>query len=533
MKREDALELISKYFDRVIEENDLLQLREWLEASDDHIDLFAEQAVMHTQMHRVLTTQDINGIRDSILGPAAYGRDHSDSDIQNAILSSHDSHAYDLEELKDFACAPAVGRPERVEQIPIESDATHKIGGVPGLAVYRSNARGRARIGIEVSRLFAAAIVLLAVGLATLVILNWPSDPDPVPAAPVVVATLSQVNGADWSSPQMADVLPGGALVQGRYDLHAGFAEIQMNRGATVMLQAPCAFELLDDNTVLLDRGRLVANVPPSAKHFTVKTDAMDVVDLGTEFGVNASYTRTDTAVFDGVVELHTPGSEESVEGAPTLTEGWQAGAAVNDPVPTGFQPIRPDHPFVRTIDEARSELEIDGPCKRHRFAPEDLSYHGLTTLDQSIIFLERSNVTVDPSLRDRLNAVPRLGDAEDPSARATEPALIDSYLIHRHANHQFSEISFSVRFPRRVVGVITDSNGLAATDATLCHPGTRYPVDHNAPDGSYYLKRGFELKGVTKDEYTLSNDGHTVHITFRSGLIEQVRVLIESDPES
>lgn len=137
---------------------------------------------------------------------------------------------------------------------------------------------------------------------------NGPSAPTasstPVPSQPAALATLTDTRGAVWGG-DASRLQIGDGMLPGRYTLERGAAELRMGRGATVLLEAPCRIELLDDNRARLDLGRVVANVPPAATGFTVVAGAVRVVDLGTEFGVQVDdQGRVLTAVFSGEVVL-------------------------------------------------------------------------------------------------------------------------------------------------------------------------------------------------------------------------------------
>lgn len=79
--------------------------------------------------------------------------------------------------------------------------------------------------------------------------------------------------------------------------LKEGFLEIEFDYGARVVLEGPSEFVCKSDNQILLNFGRLYARVPSQATGFTVETLNSRIVDLGTEFGVQAN--------IDGTIELH------------------------------------------------------------------------------------------------------------------------------------------------------------------------------------------------------------------------------------
>lgn len=204
-----------------------------------------------------------------------------------------------------------------------------------------------------VAALATAAVVLLGVVLAA-VLLGGPGDDRPVAAGPAwpgettgpprsvddtshdkpVVAALTAEHGAQWRAASGA-VLPGvgdGLHAGQRLSLIEGFAEITTSLGAVAILEAPCTFELLDHpNAIRVDTGRLVGIVETeSAEGFLVRTPHMDVTDLGTRFGIDAtSPSATQVHVFEGGVEAVRP--DAAVDTAPTLLAAGESAHATAD----------------------------------------------------------------------------------------------------------------------------------------------------------------------------------------------------------
>ncbi|MCG8512386.1 MAG: FecR domain-containing protein, partial [Rhodospirillales bacterium] len=90
------------------------------------------------------------------------------------------------------------------------------------------------------------------------------------------------------------------------YRLLQGFAQFDTNRGAIVVLEAPCEIELLGDNRVKLTRGKLVGKcLTQKSKGFTVDTPTARIVDIGTEFGVHVGEQGACAShVFEGEIEV-------------------------------------------------------------------------------------------------------------------------------------------------------------------------------------------------------------------------------------
>ena len=98
----------------------------------------------------------------------------------------------------------------------------------------------------------------------------------------------------------------GSTLFVGqRLDLAAGLVEVTFLDGAQVVLEGPTQFEVHGADLAELHQGRIAAMVPERARGFEVATNGLNVVDLGTEFGVLAEGEETEVHVFRGLVMAH------------------------------------------------------------------------------------------------------------------------------------------------------------------------------------------------------------------------------------
>ena len=133
--------------------------------------------------------------------------------------------------------------------------------------------------------------------------------PDSTTPAIILVATLTGEQNARWAGSALA---PGDRLqARQRLTLTQGMAQITTNHGAVAILEAPCTVELTDhDNALRLISGKLVGICETeSSKGFLVRAPHMDITDLGTRFGVDAtSPKRTDVHIFEGKVEVDRTG---------------------------------------------------------------------------------------------------------------------------------------------------------------------------------------------------------------------------------
>jgi ferric-dicitrate binding protein FerR (iron transport regulator) len=116
------------------------------------------------------------------------------------------------------------------------------------------------------------------------------------------VARLSGSKDCHWSG---AALQPGEELHRGQQiKLESGFAEITFDCGAQVTLEGPAALDLDSAWDAVLHRGRLKASVPAEAVGFRVSNSSVNVVDLGTEFSMDADEGgATEVFVLKGQVE--------------------------------------------------------------------------------------------------------------------------------------------------------------------------------------------------------------------------------------
>ena len=193
-----------------------------------------------------------------------------------------------------------------------------------------------------------AAGLLIGAVLAIVFLTGGPDDEQPTAKAPEpigqpvqpdstdvvvdvnpVVATLTAEHKAAW------DHRPGQDLYAGqRFTLTQGRAEVTTARGAIALIQAPATIELTDSpNAIRLHRGRLVGICDTeSSKGFVVHTPQLNVIDLGTRFGVDASDPqRTDVHVFQGEVEVEIPGTESRPKPVQQRLIAGQAVSAQNE----------------------------------------------------------------------------------------------------------------------------------------------------------------------------------------------------------
>jgi len=148
----------------------------------------------------------------------------------------------------------------------------------------------------------AACLVLVAAGAWAF----WQRRPGPPSGSTsIAVAMLTRTVDAQWvegTEPPHA----GSPLDPGWLRLESGMAQIVFYSGARVVIEGPAELRLLSPSEAVCQTGRLLAEVPEPARGFRVRTEHLELVDLGTSFGLEATQGRTEVHVFKGKVELST-----------------------------------------------------------------------------------------------------------------------------------------------------------------------------------------------------------------------------------
>lgn len=120
-------------------------------------------------------------------------------------------------------------------------------------------------------------------------------------------AVISKLVDAKFSNG--ASYQEGDVLRTGRLKLFSGAAQIDFFCGATMLMDEATEVNIVDSWEAECLQGKVTMRVPPPAIGFRLVLEGMKIVDLGTEFGVEANGTDSTLHVFDGKVEAHVQGS--------------------------------------------------------------------------------------------------------------------------------------------------------------------------------------------------------------------------------
>lgn len=146
-----------------------------------------------------------------------------------------------------------------------------------------------------VSLAISAAALIFLIGYAHIVSLK----------RGIEVATLTDSIQAVWADPTLSLHNSSRLSTHQRLVLSKGVAALKTDQGVSLTLEGPAEFEMKSSHEILLAYGRLYAQVSAEGIGFTVQTPTATIIDLGTEFGVQADLNgSSELHVMKGAVQL-------------------------------------------------------------------------------------------------------------------------------------------------------------------------------------------------------------------------------------
>lgn len=179
-------------------------------------------------------------------------------------------------------------------------------------------------VAAAVAALLLVAVLVMQYGMddAAVEVAQSESIADDIPDSGVAV--LTEVSALQGNAPK--NWVVGETIPPGTMSWDTGLVQLEFYCGATVVVEGPADIEILDEFRVVCKKGRLRAHVPEPARGFAVLAPSFELVDLGTEFGLDiAEDGSTEVHVFDGRVELYEPKSDRDQ----TTRRELQAGDAL------------------------------------------------------------------------------------------------------------------------------------------------------------------------------------------------------------
>jgi hypothetical protein len=174
--------------------------------------------------------------------------------------------------------------------------------------------------------------------------------------------------------------------VGSRLSLAKGSIEAVFQSGVRMVAEGSCELEVLDDDRVALTKGLAWFEVPKDAIGFTVETEKLIIVDLGTTFGVDALSSRpNEVHVTKGSVEVQVREESDSTKILTTKQAVRVTSSGKLEEI--DFHPLR----FRTSVDPNTQTLEVtnwvslfDPQQNEPRFENETASTNAPVTTDAS-----------------------------------------------------------------------------------------------------------------------------------------------------
>ncbi|MEP3479645.1 MAG: LamG-like jellyroll fold domain-containing protein [Fuerstiella sp.] len=215
----------------------------------------------------------------------------------------------------------------------------------------------------------AAALLMAAVILWS----QWAASPEIKPGETVAFLTRSVAARLERFGTS-SNFNKGSAVPTGRYQLDEGVVQITFESGVEVVIEAPASFEIHGPSFMILNEGRLAANVNPEGVGFTVETPDAEVVDYGTELAIEVVGERSsEVHVFKGEVRVQPKQQNTSIDPVRLVTN----------------QATRIDHstliPLGISVDNQRFLRSLDEPNPTYSGKVRELqplAYYRMAVMD-------------------------------------------------------------------------------------------------------------------------------------------------------
>jgi len=221
----------------------------------------------------------------------------------------------------------------------------------------RSTLANHLAASLIVAGLFMA-IILLSMKL---IVPDWgrPAVVDTDETPPIeFVARIVKTKNARWSpDTEVRDRRTTDLFARESISLESGIAEILFDSGARVILEGPARLRPLSDLEAELSSGKLCARVPAEAVGFTVHTELITVVDLGTEFALDVSSKTTELHVFEGSTQVAPSSTKEQL----VVSAGEAVHFTTGDSSELQRTPISLGRRFIRKLEPSTTIFRLLG----------------------------------------------------------------------------------------------------------------------------------------------------------------------------
>ncbi len=368
----------------------------------------------------------------------------------------------------------------------------------------------------------AAAVTLLAGGVLFIDSLRLHDDAQMMRTAMVAdtphVAVVTSLSADTRSALSI-----GQSLAMGDFEIATGRVGLSFADGAQLVVDGPAKLSLLSPSRARLWSGKAAAHVPEGAQGFTVETPTVEVVDLGTEFGVSVDATGvSDVHVFRGEVEARLGGDEAQPGSLVSLTTA-QGRRFSTDGITVDAVPLATDFPPPPSPSPDTPRTE--GAVHFLQQPPVSVETGRLVSHEFILLFKERDSIDLDANTLVSYAKPGRYIAAHKLKTRIGQQRRVTSYLLHYDrtalAHSGALRREGRVTFPFPIVGVIHKRGALNMTDGAFGHPSVVY--DKTSGRGP---ERG--RKDASSDVIVFSRDRRTLDLNLAvAGDQDQIRVLV------
>lgn len=339
------------------------------------------------------------------------------------------------------------------------------------------------------------------------------------------IAQIVHQSGARWVRQRQEGSKTGAGLLQ----LELGLARLRFANGVSVTLQGPAEFEIVSGDHARLHSGILTADVPESAIGFRIDTPALQVVDLGTSFGVSVDDNGlTDVSVFEGEVEVNPRGESHRRVPPQRIVEGQAIRAARTSPE------IEPIDYEIGVFEQAwpinSGVLQTTGVMKFVSPGP-DFVPGRFEDSEHIVVFPERRGVLLESSIRvDVLEPGEYFRLRDQPALSLATDNRVRSYLLQLNpGDRNRTMVMGQITFDRPIVGLIASTGKLAESDDVLGHPRGVYDQNRRGIEAA----RNDPPGKPDRDTVILAADKRTLILNLGAGsALDQIRVIVD-DPDS
>lgn len=339
------------------------------------------------------------------------------------------------------------------------------------------------------------------------------------------IAKVTQSVGARLPSGQLIDI--NRELSSQTLELASGLLRLDFVNGAKVGVEGPAKLEIQDGMNLILHSGVVTADIPDTAHGFTIHTEAAEVIDLGTAFGVSVSKNGlTDVCVFEGEVEIKgglAHSTKRVLEGAAVR---MNPGQNLLEDIGYDTTVYEKSWPITSGVLQTTGVMKFVSPGPNFVPGKYEDSERILVFPEQRDVLLEES-INIDLSEPGEYFKL-RRGD-ERLVLRAGH--RVRSYLLQLNPVGQIPRgdpdktvAIGQITFDSPILGIIGTDEKFTATDELLGHSNGNYG---NAQRGVEARRKKIGSK-EGRDTVILAVDRRTLTLNLAAGsALDQIRVLV------